>query len=87
MAVSKITSADGDLTPISDIKGRLKTEIIFSTEQKKFRKTERVKFDFYELIQNAYLHINMCFKEIIDGIYKIFGVDQEASQIILRDFK
>ena len=59
---------------------------IFTDELKKFRKNEKIIFDFYDN-SKCIFSINVCFKEIIDGIYNTFNVDQESSPIILRDFK
>lgn len=82
----KIVSQDGDMSPISSIKGRKNTDIVFTDEVRKFRKDQKILFDFYDNTKCIFT-INVCFKGIIDGIYKIFNVDQETTQIILREFK
>ncbi len=82
----RITSPAGDMSPISDIKGRHDPQLLFTEEVKRFRKNERIQFDFYDNTKCIF-SINTCFKQIIDGVYKLFDVDQEATPVILREFK
>ncbi len=82
----KIVSPDGEMSPLSNIKGRQNTETNFTDEEKKFRKGEKILFDFYDNTKLIF-SINICFKVIIDSIYDVCGVNQEASETILREFK
>jgi hypothetical protein len=82
----RITSPAGDMSPISDIKGRNDPQLLFTEEIKRFRKNERIQFEFYDNTKCIF-SINTCFKRIIDGLYKLFDVDQEATPVILREFK
>ena len=81
----RINSDNGELSPLSAIKGRQNTFIDFVDEVKKFRKNERISFDFYDNYKCIYT-INMCFKKIIDALYDLQKVDQEIHQVIIRDF-
>lgn len=82
----KITSPAGNLSPISEITGRKETKTIFTEELRKFRKGDKILFDFYDN-SKCIFSVNICFKQIIDGLYKLFNVDQETTPIILREFK
>lgn len=82
----KIVSQDGDMSPISDIKGRKNTDIVFTDEVKKFRKNEKISFDFYDNSKCIFT-LNVCLKKIVDSLYDIFHVDQETSPTIIREFK
>lgn len=82
----KLETPDGEITPISDIKGKQNSEPEFTDEEKKIRIGEKVLFDFKE---NAKLifSINECFKSIIDGIYQSKNIDQVATPTVVREFK
>ena len=82
----RIDSPEGEMSPISEIKGKQTTEVNFTDEEKKFRIGENISFDFYDNTKMIF-SINVCFKAIIDGIYNFFKVDQEETETILREFK
>jgi hypothetical protein len=82
----KITSSAGDLSPLSQIKGRRETKTIFAEEVRRFQKDERILFDFYDN-SKCIFSVNVCFKKIIDGLYKVFNVDQETTPVIIREFR
>jgi hypothetical protein len=82
----KIITQDGDMSPISKIKGMNNAEIVFVDEVKRFRKNERIIFNFYDNSKCIFT-VNVCLKKIIDGLYDIFHVDQEKTPTILREFK
>lgn len=82
----KIESAEGELSPLSNIKGKSYSEVSFDDETKKFYKGKQIEFDFYDNSKGIYT-LNMCFKEIIDAFYKLFEVDQNETPAILREFK
>lgn len=82
----KFDTPDGEISPTSDIKGRQNSNPDFVDEIKRVRLGEKINFDFKE---NAKLifSINICFKNIIDGIYQKKDVDQIATPTIVREFK
>jgi hypothetical protein len=82
----RIELPEGEMSPISEIKGKQTTEVNFTDEEKKFRIGENISFDFYDNTKMIF-SINVCFKAIIDGIYNFFKVDQEETETILREFK
>ena len=82
----KVASVKGELSPLSNIKGKNNSEVSFDDETKKFYKGKQIKFDFYDNSKCIFT-INMCFKEIIDAFYKLFEVDQNETPVILREFK
>ncbi len=82
----KVASPSGEISPLSDIKGKQSTETSFTDEVKKFRRGEKILFDFYDNSKCIY-SLNICFKEIIDGFYKVFNVKQEIFSTIIREFK
>ena len=81
----KISSAVGEMTPISNIKGKQQAETNFTDEEKRFRKGEKIVFDFHDN-SKCIFSVNICFKEIIDAFYKKFNVDQEETPTIIREF-
>ena len=81
----RIRSVNGDLSPLTNIKGRQEATLDFVDEVKKFRKGERISFDFYDNYKCIYTII-LCFKKIIDALYDIKNVDQEKHQVIIREF-
>ncbi len=82
----RISLPGGEISPTSDIKGKHLAEVNFTDEEKKFRIGNKVSFDFQD---NAKLifSLNICFKEIVDGIYNLYNVNQEETEAIIREFK
>lgn len=81
----RLSSDNGEFSPLSDIKGEQNTSIDFIDEIKTFRINEKISFDFYDNYKCIYT-INVCFKKIVDALYELMKVDQELHQVIIRDF-
>lgn len=82
----RIDSPNGEMSPISDVKGKQNIDVNFTNETKKFRLGEKIFFDFYDNTK-LIVSINICFKAVIDGIYDLYNVNQNEMKIILKEFK
>lgn len=82
----KFETPGGEISPISDIKGRQSSNSNFVDEEIKFRVGDKIYLDFKDNVKLIF-SINVCFKAIIDAIYQIKNVDQNATPTIVREFK
>lgn len=82
----KVSSADGDFSPISEIKGMETQKIEFVDEVKKFYIGEKIIFDFYDNYKCLY-SIVICFKLIIDGLYNKLNINQNETPTLIRVFE